>query len=1059
MQNRGAIRLLAILLALVSIYQLSFTFITRNIEKDAEEYAQGDMAKQRAYLDSLSGETVYNFLGLKKFSYRDCKEREINLGLDLKGGMNVTLEVSVVDVIKSLSGYSKDSTFVAALKRAKELQKDSQEDFVNLFGQAFTEIDPNARMAAIFATLDLKDKVNFNSTNEEVLKVIRTETENAIDVSFNVLRSRIDKFGVTQPNIQRLETSGRILVELPGVKEPERVRKLLQGTASLEFWETYKLPEVYQFLLDANNKIKEMEEGSSEEEFEKAIQESTGDEDLVAENAIAEPTEEMAEELVDSAAQDSLEGPSLLEQLESDSTAKDSTGMDYEQRLKDFPLFSILIPATTQDGNLVDGAALGYSHKKDTAKVNAYFRLKQVSSLKPRDLMLRWTFKAVDEAENYFQLIALKVTSRDGHAPLSGDVITNARAEFGNNQATAQVSMTMNSDGAKTWARLTKENIKREVAIVLDDYVYSYPTVQGEIKGGNSQITGNFTIAEAQDLANVLKSGKLPAPARIIEEAIVGPSLGHEAINSGLWSFLIAFVLVLLYMIFYYNRAGMVANIALLANIFFIMGVLASLGAVLTLPGIAGIVLTIGMSVDANVLIFERIREELAAGKGLKLAIKDGYNNAYSAIIDANITTLLTAIVLVYFGKGPIQGFATTLIIGILTSLFSAIFITRLTFLQLLNREMTINFATKWTDNAFKNLKIQFITKRKTFYVISSVVLLLSIVSLVSRGLNYGVDFLGGRTYVVRFEQPVNTTDVQNKLKDAYGQAPEVKIFGGSNQIKVTTKHLIDYNTLDDPEIDLNAIYTDLREFIGQDVSFEVFKGMVERTEFDVDDVVEMKLYKGLHTELGDVGFAEFISDQEDKSVGRMSSQKVGPTIADDIKTSAIWAILISLIIIFIYILIRFRYWQFGLGAVAALVHDALIVLGIFSMFYGILPFSLEIDQAFIAAILTVVGYSINDTVVVFDRIREFLNLHPKREREDVYNEALNSTISRTVNTSMTTFVVLFTIFLFGGETIRGFVFALMVGIVVGTYSSLFIATPVAFDTIKKGLKKAVQKK
>lgn len=1057
MQNRGAIRLLAILLALVSIYQLSFTFITRNIEKNAEEYAQGDITKERAYLDSLSGETVYNFLGLKKFTYKDCKEREINLGLDLKGGMNVTLEVSVADVIKSLSGYSKDSTFVAALKRAKELQKDSQEDFVNLFGQAFTEIDPNARMAAIFATLDLKDKVNFNSTNEEVLKVIRKEAENAIDVSFNVLRSRIDKFGVTQPNIQRLETSGRILVELPGVKEPERVRKLLQGTASLEFWETYKLPEVYQFLLDANNKIKEMEAGSSDEEFEKALGENTEsneDKNLLAETTPEAPVAELTEELTDSTLQDSLKGPSLLEQLESDSAAVDTTGMDYEQRLKDFPLFSILIPATTQDGNLVDGAALGYAHKKDTAKVNAYFRLKQVASLKPRDLMLRWTFKAVDKAENYFQLIALKVTSRDGRAPLSGDVITNARAEFGNNQATAQVSMTMNSEGAKAWARLTKENIKREVAIVLDDYVYSYPTVQGEIKGGNSQITGNFTIAEAQDLANVLKSGKLPAPARIIEEAIVGPSLGHEAINSGLWSFLIAFIIVLIYMIFYYNRAGVVADIALLANIFFIMGVLASLGAVLTLPGIAGIVLTIGMSVDANVLIFERIREELTAGKGLKLAIKDGYNNAYSAIIDANITTLLTAIVLVYFGKGPIQGFATTLIIGILTSLFSAIFITRLTFLQLLNREMTINFATKWTANAFKNLKIQFITKRKTFYIISSILILISVVSLVSRGLNYGVDFLGGRTYVVRFDHDVNTTDIQDKLKEEYGQAPEVKVFGADNQVKITTKYLIDFTSLNDPEIDLNSIYTDLRGYLGQDVSFETFEGMVERTEFDVDDVVEMKLYKGLHSDLGDTGFAQFISDQDNKTVGRMSSQKVGPTIADDIKTSAVLAILFSLIIIFIYLVIRFRYWQFGLGAVAALIHDALIVLGVFSLFYGILPFSLEIDQAFIAAILTVVGYSINDTVVVFDRIREYFVLHPKRDREDVYNAALNSTISRTVNTSLTTFVVLLTIFLFGGETIRGFVFALMIGIIVGTYSSLFIATPVAYDTIKKGLKK-----
>ena len=1047
MQNRGAIRLLGVLLALVSIYQLSFTFVARNVEKDAEQYAQGDVAKERAYLDSLSGETVYNFIGLKKFSYKDCKEREINLGLDLKGGMNVTLEVSVVDVIKSLSGYSKDSTFVAAVKRAKELQKDSQDDFVTLFGQAFTEIDPNARLAAVFATLDLKDKVNFNSTNEEVLDVIRKETENAIDVSFNVLRSRIDKFGVAQPNIQRLETSGRILVELPGVKEPERVRKLLQGTASLEFWETYKLPEVYQFLLDANNKIKEMEEGSTVEEFEKAVEETTqGDEELVAE-APAEVEEDAATN------EDSLSEPSLIDQLESDSLASDSTGFDYEQRLKDFPLFSVLVPATSQDGQLMPTAALGYAHKKDTGKVNAYFRLKQVAAMQPRDLMLRWTFKPVDEAGNYFQLIALKVTSRDNRAPLSGDAITNARAEFGQSQANSQVSMTMNAEGAKTWARLTRENVQREIAIVLDDYVYSYPTVQGEIKGGSSQITGNFSVSEAQDLANVLKSGKLPAPARIIEEAIVGPSLGQEAINSGLWSFLIAFIIVLVYMMFYYNRAGVVANIALLANIFFIMGVLASLGAVLTLPGIAGIVLTIGMSVDANVLIFERIREELRSGKGLKLAIKDGYNNAYSAIVDANITTLLTAIVLVYFGQGPIQGFATTLIIGILTSLFSAIFITRLTFLQLLNREMSISFATNITDNAFKNLNVSFIPKRKTFYMISGVIILLGVVSLAIRGLNYGVDFLGGRTYVVRFEQPVNTTDLQESLKTVYGEAPEVKVFGADNQVKVTTKHLIDFNSLDDDAIDLNGIYSDLSEFLNG-MSFEEFKTKAERTEFDVDDVVEMKLYQGVKQALDGVSYAEFISDQEDKTVGRMSSQKVGPTIADDIKSSAVWAILISLIIIFIYLVIRFRYWQFGLGAVAALVHDSLIVLGIFSMFYGILPFSLEIDQAFIAAILTVVGYSINDTVVVFDRIREFLNLHPKREREGVYNEALNSTISRTVNTSLTTFVVLLTIFIFGGETIRGFVFALMVGVIVGTYSSLFIATPVAFDTIQRGEKK-----
>ncbi len=1055
MQNRGAIRLLAILLALVSIYHLSFTFITRSVESDAKEFAQGEKVKEMAYLDSLSGETVYNLL-FRKFTYKECKEREMNLGLDLKGGMNVTLEVSVVDVIKSLSGHSKDSTFVAAIKRAKELQKSTQEDFVTLFGQAFTEIDPNARMAAIFATLDLKDKISFNSTNEEVLDVIRRETNNAIDVSFNVLRSRIDKFGVTQPNIQRLETSGRILVELPGIKEPERVRKLLQGTANLEFWETYKLAEVYQVLLDANNRIKEMEEGATEEEIDEAL--ASQSEDNTDDTTTEPESQEIPEDSL--LTTDSTEGPSLLEQLESDTLASDTTGVDYEQRLKDFPLFSVLVPNTSQDGSeLANSCAVGFSHKKDTAKVNAYLGLKQVKSLFPRDLMFRWTFKPVDDAGNYFQMVALKISTRDGRAPLEGDVITNARDELGDNQATAQVSMSMNTEGAKTWARLTKENVDREIAIILDDYVYSYPTVQGEIKGGNSQITGNFTVNEAMDLANVLKSGKLPAPARIIEEAIVGPSLGKEAINSGLWSFVIAFVVVLLYMIFYYNRAGVVANIALLANIFFIMGVLASLGAVLTLPGIAGIVLTIGMSVDANVLIFERIREEINAGKGLKLAIKDGYKNAYSAIIDANITTLLTAIVLVYFGKGPIQGFATTLIVGILTSLFSAIFITRLTFLQMMNREMVINFSTNLTHNAFKNLNIQFIAKRKTFYMISSAVIIIGIISLVARGLNYGVDFLGGRTYVVRFEQPVSTVDIKENLKNIYGEAPEVKVFGGDNQIKVTTKHLIDYNTLSDADVDLNTYYTELNEFIGSDVSFEQFEEMVANTEFDVDDVVEMKLYQGLHNYLGDVSYSDFISDQEDKTVGRMSSQKVGPTIADDIKTAAVWAILISLVFIFVYILIRFRYWQFGLGAVAALVHDSLFVLGIFSLFYGILPFSLEIDQAFIAAILTVVGYSINDTVVVFDRIRERVRLHPKRDRDFVYNNALNSTISRTFSTSLSTFVVLLSIFVFGGETIRGFVFALMIGVIVGTYSSLFIATPIAFDTIKKVEKKGIQQK
>lgn len=1041
MQNKGAIRLVAILLALVSLYQLSFTFVSRNIESKAREFAQGDAVKEKAYLDSIWAEPVYNFLFLKEFTYKDCKEREINLGLDLKGGMNVTLEVSVVDVIKSLSGNSKDSVFVAALQRAKELQKDAQADFVTLFGQAFTEIDPNAKMATIFATRELKDKINYSSTNADVLKVIRQETENAIDVSFNVLRSRIDKFGVTQPNIQRLETSGRILVELPGVKEPERVRKLLQGTASLEFWETYKLPEIYQNLLDANQKIKEIEDA----------QKGSTDTTEVAEPANTESDDAAVAALTETP-EDSTESPSLLEELAQDSLASDSTNVSADQFRSDYPLFAVLQPAANQD-QLIDRATVGYANKKDTGKVNYYLNLPQVKSLFPRNLKFYWTFKPVDEAGNVYQLVAIKVTSRDGNAPLTGDVITNARAEFGQTGSNSQVSMTMNSEGSRTWARLTKENLQREIAIILDGAVYSYPTVQSEIKNGNSQITGNFTIEEAQDLANVLKSGRLPAPARIIEEAIVGPSLGHEAINSGLWSFVIAFVLVLLYMIFYYNKAGLIANLALLANVFFIVGVLASLGAVLTLPGIAGIVLTIGMSVDANVIIYERIREELRAGKGIKLAVKDGYKAAYSAIIDANITTLLTAIILVYFGKGPIQGFATTLIIGILTSMFSAIFITRLTFERLLSKNAAITFANKITENAFTKTKIQFLNKKKTFYIISSILVLIAVLSLFVRGLNYGVDFKGGRTYVVRFANPVSTMDVQNKLKVIYnGQAPEVKVFGANNQLKITTKYLVEYSSIDEPEIDKQALFDELKDYMGG-MDYQAFLDKITAMEFDADDVVEMKLYEGLKEDLGDITFAQFISDQDNKQIGRMSSQKVGPTIADDIKQAAFWALLFSLIIIFIYILIRFRYWQFSLGAVAALVHDSLIVLGIFSLFHGWLPFSLEIDQAFIAAILTVVGYSINDTVIIFDRIREWVGLHPKRDRATVYNDALNSTISRTINTSLSTFVVLLAIFLFGGETIRGFVFAIMIGVIVGTYSSLFIATPIAYDTIKRGEK------
>lgn len=1012
MRNKGAIKLLAITLALVSLYQLSFTYVTRKVEKDAAVYATGEngivnAAKEFAYIDSMRTEVVYNFLGIRKFTFREVKEREINLGLDLRGGMNVTLEVSSEEIVKALSNYNADTTFVRAINMAREMQKTSSEDYITLFGRSFEDIDPNGQLAAIFTTVELRDRVNFNSTNAEVLSVLRTETESAIDNSFNILRSRIDRFGVTQPNIQKLETQGRILVELPGIKEPERVRKLLQGTANLEFWETYNNSEVYGFLLEANNKIKEIEQAERDLNITAEI---LNDEELPVQVETAEADTSKPET-----------DDSLLDLIEKQDTTSAIDGLTPDQLATDFPLFNVLTPSTTPDGQLMGGAVIGLAQARDTARVNGYLNMPQVRQLFPRDLRFYWGVKPprYDETGNFYELHAIKVTSRDGRPSLDGDVITDARAEFGQNKATAEVTMAMNADGAKTWARLTKDNVGRSIAIVLDSYVYSAPTVQTEIRGGRSQITGDFSVNEAQDLANILKSGKLPAPARIISEAIVGPSLGQEAINSGLSSFIIAFFVVLLYMIFYYSRkAGLVADIALLVNIFFIMGVLASLGAVLTLPGIAGIVLTIGMSVDANILIFERIKEEIRSGKGLKVAVSDGYKNAYSAIIDGNVTTLLIGLILYILGTGPIKGFATTLVIGILTSLFCAIFITRLIFTWLLDRNKSFSFANKLTENAFSNLDIKFIEKRKISYVISGILVIVAIGSLLTRGLSQGIDFTGGRTYIVRFEEPVNTVEIQGLLRNNFGESPSVITFGGENQVRITTNFRI------------------------------------EETGMEVDEQLETMLYEGLKTIIGeDVTFEEFMSEY------RQQSQKVGPAIAHDIKIEAILAIGVALIMMFFYIFFRFKNWQFGLGATAALMHDVLIVLGVFSLFQGIMPFSLEIDQAFIAAILTVVGYSINDTVIVFDRIREYFQLYPKRERIDIYDSALNSTLGRTFGTSMTTIFVLLAIFIFGGEVIRGFIFAMLLGIGVGTYSSLFIATPVVFDSIRKPRTKEVSDK
>ncbi|MGF7140264.1 protein translocase subunit SecDF [Roseimarinus sediminis] len=994
MQNKGAVRLFAILLALVCVYQLSFTFKARQVEKDAAEYAGGDPQQELHYLDSIASETVYSFLGVRDYSYREVKAREINLGLDLKGGMNVTLEISVVDLVRALSNNSQDSTFNAALKLAQEYQQNSQEGFVTLFGQAFEEIDPNAKLAANFLTPELKDLINFNSTNAEVLEVIRNEADAAIDNTFNILRSRIDRFGVSQPNIQKLAQRGRILVELPGVKDKERVRNLLQGTASLEFWTTYENQEVYPYLLEVNEVLKERQQTSADVKGEEEAEETTQAE----ETTVSEDGEEK----------------SLLDELaagESDSLSLDQSA----DMAKDFPLFAVLTPNVNNQGQLFQGPAIGFAHYADTARVNNFLSIPQVRSLLPRDMIFRWTMKPFDEDENFYQLIALKVSTRDGSAPLDGSVVTDARQEFGQTQASAEVTMNMNSEGAKTWARMTKDNVGRSIAIMLDAYVVSYPTVQTEITGGRSNITGNFTVEEAKDLANMLKSGKMPAKVDIVEEYVVGPSLGKQSISSGLWSFAIAFALVLAYMMLIYSyHAGAVANVALLANLFFIIGVLASFGAVLTLPGIAGIVLTIGMSVDANVLIYERVQEEVRAGKGLKLAISDGYKNALSAIIDGQVTTLLTGVVLYFFGSGPIKGFATTLIIGIITSLFSAIFITRLLFEQFLGKDKKIKFASTVTKDWLQHTKIKFLDKRKVAYVISGIALIVSIGSITLKGLDYGIDFEGGRTYVVSFDDDVEVSEVASQLSVVFGNAPEVKTFGGANQVRITT----DY--------------------------------MIESHDEAVDNEVEALLYEGLKPMIGsDVSKDEFTENYI------QSSTKVGPTISDDIRTSSMIAITLALLIIFVYILIRFRNWQYGLGAIAALAHDTLIVLGIFSLLSGLLPFSLEIDQAFIAAILTVLGYSINDTVVVFDRIREFIGLYPKRSRELNTNNALNSTLRRTFSTSLSTFVVLLAIFIFGGETIRGFTFALMVGVLVGTYSSLFIATPIAFDTQSKAKKLA----
>ncbi|MBR2298217.1 MAG: protein translocase subunit SecDF [Bacteroidales bacterium] len=1007
MQSKGAIKLVAILIGLACLYQLSFTAVTYLQENKAEKYAEDavlavqqtpsfskvselDKAfyldslrkeKNRYYIDSISTEKVY--LG---FTFKEVKEKEINLGLDLKGGMNVMLQVELSDLVVALSDNNTSAQFTEALALAKKNQRDSRSDFITLFAEAWDVVAPGERLSSVFATYEMREKIKPESTNEEVISVIREEAESAVANSFNVLRNRIDRFGVASPNIQKLGNSGRILVELPGVKEPERVRKLLQGTASLEFWPTYEAAEVFGYMQEANNILREYLSSDDEVVEEKAAPAS---DDLLAQ-----------------------------------ATQEDSLSLDETNYAKNNPLFYALQPSI-YNGQVMPGPMVGVAHYKDTAAINSWLELPQIKSLFPRDLKLMWTVKPSEQYANdsYFELIAIKANTRDGKAPLDGGAVADARMSYANTGGTPEVDMSMNAEGSRVWARLTADNIGKCIAIALDGTIYSYPRVNQEITGGRSAITGNFTIEEAEDLANVLKSGKLPAPASIVQEQVVGPSLGSESISAGIISILVAFVLVLVYIAIFYNGAGLVANVALLCNVIFLLGTLASFGAVLTLPGMAGIVLTMGMAVDANVIIYERIKEELRAGKALRLAVADGYKNAYSAIIDGNLTTIITGIVLMAFGSGPVQGFATTLVIGIITSMFTSIFITRLIFEARMAKNKGITFDNKATRNFLKNTKIDFLGMRKWSYIFSIVCVVICLGSIFIKGFSYGVDFTGGRTYVVRFDQPVSAEEVRVATTAEFGESVEVKQFGGESQMKVTTKYMIDDNSSETDVLVDGKLYNALKGYFATPLSFEDFTSTVDNPN------------------------------------GIISSDKVGPTIANDIKRNAVIAVIIALFAIFVYIAARFRNWTYGLGGVVALVHDAIIAIGFFSLFTGVLPFTLDVDQTFIAAILTIIGYSINDNVVIFDRIRENNMLYPKRDLGQNVNEALNSTLSRTVNTSLSTLVTLIAIALFGGEVIRGFAVALIVGIVFGTYSSVFIGTPLMFDMTTRKAKKAALKK
>ena len=993
MQNKGLIKVFAILFGLVSLYQLSFTFLATSVEDDAVAYAENRATDndarakanfERRYLDSVANKEIID-LGITKYTYNDVKDKEMNLGLDLKGGINAILQVSVKEVLKSLSNDSQNEAFNAALEAADNRQKNSNQNYLDLFFEEFEKVAGDTKLSdpSIFGTKALSEKIAFNEDNASVKETLQEEIDGSIGTAFEVLRSRIDKFGVTQPNIQRIGNSGRIQIELPGAKDIDRVTKLITSKAELQFWEVHSNAEMQNFFFEANAKVAEMLKDDSVVEQEKDTTETNEIDDLLGE--------------------------------ETDSTAVQKS------------LFTYLLPNVAQNEQQLS-SLVAQAKVTDTATVNDLLSKKEVRALLPQELKYAkflWDYKPFEtrdgdeNTEPFIGLYAIK-GNRNNQATIEGDVILDAAQVF-DQLNKPEVSMTMNSSGTKQWAKMTADNVGNFVAVVLDDYVYTAPSVNQAITGGRTSISGgSMTVAEEEDIATVLKAGKLPAAARIIQAEVVGPSLGQEAIDASFLSFAIAIILVLLWMTLYYGKAGLFADVALVVNILFIFGILASFNAVLTLPGIAGIILTIGMSVDANVIIFERIKEGLAAKKGLKQSVAEGFSikGALSAIIDANITTLLTGIILYVFGTGPIKGFALTLMIGIATSLFTAVFITRVLIDGAINRGTNLTFNTSISKGWFQNINVEFLKKRKIAYVISGLIIAAGLVSIFTIGLKQGVDFKGGRSYVVRFDQAMSATEVAEDLREVFGTAPEVKTYGADNQLKITT----------------------------------VYKIEEEGTE--VDEEVQNTLYNGLQNYLGSLSYEDFKPGFEKEGAGVMSYVKVEPTIADDIKTSALYAVFGSLLVVFLYILLRFRKVSFSIGAVAAVFHDVLIVLGVFSIFYQVMPFDMEIGQSFIAAILTVVGYSLNDTVVIFDRIREFAGTHTKWQYSKVVDTALSSTLGRTINTSLTTLIVLLCIFLFGGDSIKGFMFALIVGVAVGTYSSLFVATPIMFDTTKKEEKK-----